>query len=462
MENVPRCAYEHVCSYDERDGTDAGDHPTVWNCPHPASAEREYCQFHAPIDEKRADETAAALVEVINDPERPSTFVGAQFESLDVAGEILGGDETIDLRDVIVRQDIDLRDATLEPTLRLDAASVGGGLFMHRLDASADVSCPQVQTGGDWVLSEATLDGRLDGVGLNVSSLVARRAHVEGDVSLRKGTVDDQVGLSQANFGGTVRLTHTRVGGRLDLGATVYDGRLSVSHCTVDGDVSLQDATVEDGLVLEHLRVKGEFDARHLDVVGGVDARSSQFDGEVDFTELTTTAGPVDCSYARFDAPVYIDSATVDSTRLSFQNAQFDGGTVSFVRTAISGTVSFSGARFTPSAPFRLVETTVGGSVVCKHTSFGSEVYWTGVQVHGNVDVSDCTITALEFGVEIDGGLDFAYTYVSETAGFTETVVRGAARFTSARFDTEPTLSDATLEGAVATYDLSVEALDST
>ena len=460
MERVHRCTYEHVYSSDESDDTETGDQRIVWECPHPATAGREHCHFHAPIDEKDPDETAAALVAAIDDPERPSSFVGAQFESLDVAGEVLGGDDAIDLRDIIVRRDIDFSEATLEVPLRLDAASVGGELFMHRLEANADVSCQNVQTGRNWLLTDARIDGRFDATGFSVESLVATNADVGGAVSLRKGTVDDQLGLSQTWFDGPVLLTHTRVGGRLDSGGATYSDRLSLSHCTVGGDVVLHDSRVEGRLLLEHLRVNGEFDATSLRVAGGVDARSSQFDAPVDFTELSVTGGRFDCSYATFDAPVFVDAATID-TDLAFRNAQFEGGTVSFVQTSVSGSATFSGARFTPSASFRLVETRVGGTVVCRHASFGGEVYWTDSRVHGNVDFSDCTVTALEFGVEIGGGLDFAYTYVSGNAGFTETIVRGATRFTSARFDTEPSLTDATLEGDVATYDLSVETLDS-
>ncbi|WP_411964493.1 hypothetical protein [Haloferax sp. YSMS24] len=460
MESVPRCAYEHVCSYDGSDDAETGDHRVAWECPHPAPGEREHCQFHAPIEAKNPDETTAALVAAIDDPERPSEFVGAQFESLDVAGEALGGDGIIDLRDVIVRRDIDLSETTLESPLRLDSASVGGELFMQRLDANADVSCQNLQTGQRWMLSDARIDGRLDASGFSVNSLVATSAHVTGAVSLRKGTVDEQLGLSQAAFEGPAHLTHTRVGGRLDSGAATYDDTLSLSHCTIGGDVILQDSTVEGSLLAEHLRVTGEFDATTLHVAGGVDLRSSTFDAPVDYTELTVTGGRFDCSRATFDAPVFVDAATIDAA-LSFQNAQFDGGIVSFVQTAVSGSATFAGATFTPSAPFRLVETTVGGTLVCNHATFGAEVYWTDSRVHGNVDFSDCTVAALEFGVEIHGGLDFAYTAVSGNAGFTETVVRGAARFTSARFDTEPSLTEATLEGDVATYDLSVEALDS-
>ncbi|WP_416840359.1 hypothetical protein [Haloferax sp. DFSO52] len=459
MEQAPRCAYEHVSSIS---GSDAGsgDGHAVWECPHPAAPEREHCQFHAPIEEKNPDATTAALVETINDPDRPSTFVGAQFDSLDLSGATLAGGDTIDMRELIVRRDIDLSEATVEPALRLDSASAGGELLMHRLDANSTVSCLNFQTGEDWILTDATLDGRLDASGFNVDSFVATGVRIEGDALFRKGTADDQVGLSQARFDGTVQLTHTRIGGRLDIGGTVCTDQLSLSHCSVDGDVTLHDATVEGGLRFEHLRVGGEFDATHLHVTGGVDARSSQFETGVDMTELTATGGRVDFSYATFEAAVYVDAVTIDGT-LSMQHAQFDGGTVSFVRTAIAGGFILTGARFTPNAPFRLVETTVGGAVSCSHASFGSEVYWTGSRVHGNVDMSDCTMTALEFGVEIDGGLDFAYTYVAQSAGFTETVVRGAARFTSARFASEPSLTEATLEGDVATYDLSVESIDS-
>ncbi|KAB1187478.1 MULTISPECIES: hypothetical protein [Haloferax] len=451
-----RCAYEHDVGSDGSDHTQTADE-SVWQCPHPASDETDYCLFHTAIEDKDTDVVTAALVEAINDPDQPSTFIGAQFDALDLAGERLGGDDAVDLREVIVRNDIDLSEATIETPLQLDAASVGGTLSMQRLETSGDISCRHLQTAGQWLLFDARIGGRLDAFGFSGTSLVATGVNVGDGISVRKGTVDEQVDFTQATVDGPVWLSHTDIGGHLDTGAAVYHDRLSLAHCRVEGDVALRDSTVEAELLLDHLHVCGTFDATNLHVAHGVDAKSSQFDGEVDFTEFTATGGHLEFGYARFDAAVYFDAVTIDSTHLSFQNAHFSGGTVSFVRAAITGTLTLSGARFTPESPFRMVETRVGRNVVCDHVSFGGEVYWNALRVNDNVDFSDCTVTALEFGVEIGGRLDFAYTYVSARAGFTETVVRGPARFTSARFDSEPSLTDATLEGDVAAYDVSVQ-----
>ncbi|KAB1193255.1 hypothetical protein GJR96_07265 [Haloferax sp. MBLA0076] len=327
---------------------------------------------------------------------------------------------------------------------------------MQRLDAKGDLSCRHLQTGRQWLLYDATIDGRLDAFGGCGTSFLATGIRATGGISLRKATVDEQIDLTQAQVDGPVWLSHTHVGDHLDAGAAEFRDRLSLSHCRVGGDVTLRDTTVQDGLSLGHLHACGTVDAARLHVANGVDATSSQFDDEVDFTELTTADGHLVFDYATFDAAVYFDASTVDSPRLSFENAHFDR-TISFVRAAIAGTLSFSGARFTPQSQFRMVESTVGRDVVCDHATVDGEMYWNTSRVNENVDVSDCTITALEFGVEIGGRLDFAYTYVTERAGFTETTVHGPARFTCARFDSEPSLTDATLEGAVATYDLTVQ-----
>ena len=60
-------------------------------------------------------------------------------------------------------------------------------------------------------------------------------------------------------------------------------------------------------------------------------------------------------------------------------------------------------------------------------------------------------------GIEIEGRLDFAYTHVTDAAAFGDTVVHGPARFTSARFDADPSLTEAALGDTVAAYDISVE-----
>ncbi|MFC7202659.1 hypothetical protein ACFQJC_03975 [Haloferax namakaokahaiae] len=411
--------------------------------------------FHTPIEDKDADSTRVALVETVNDPDEPSAFVGAQFDGLDLGGETLRSDETIDLSGVLVQADLDLSEATVDAKLRLDAASVGGTLSMRRLEATAGISCRHLQTGRQWVLSDATIEGRLDALGFSGISFVATDIRVTGGLSVRKATVDGNVNLTRAAVGGPVWLSHTHVGGHFDTEGAVYTGRLTLAHCRVDGDVTLRKTTVKGRLSLEHLDACGAVDATRLHVAEGVDARSSQFGGEADFTEFTATGGPIAFDYARFDAAVSFDAARVESSQFACRNAHFERS-VSFVRAAFAGTLTFSGARFGPGSALRMVGTIVGNDVVCDHAAFDGDVYWNDLRVGENVDFSDCTVTTLEFGVAIGGRLDFAYTYVSERADFTDTVVHGPARFTCARFDTNPSLSDAALNGDVAVYDLSV------
>ncbi|KTG30390.1 hypothetical protein [Haloferax profundi] len=417
--------------------------------------------FHTPIEDKDAERTAEELLEAINNTERPSSFVGAQFEALDLADETLGSSEEIDLRGVMVRNDVDLRDVVVEAPLRIDSGSIGGDLLMQRLESRGGLSCRDLQTGGQWLLYDATIDGRLDAAGYSGTSLIATGIHVADGVSVRKGVVESQLDFTQARVEGPVWLSHTRVTGHLDLGAAVFHDRLSLSHCQVAGNVVVRDTTVENGFSLEHLHVSETFDATQMRVSQGIEATSSQFDGEADFTEIEATGGRLDFDYSLFGEAVYFDMVTIASSRLSFQNAQFRGETVSFVWAAISGTLSFSGAHFTAGSQFRMVESSVGKSIVCDHASVDGEVYWKLSRVHDNVDFSDCTVTSLVFGVEIGGNLDFAYTYVADRTEFGEAIVHGDARFTGAQFDNEPMLTDATVEGSVAAYGLSVQTTSS-
>lgn len=450
-----RCAYEHV--FDAADETGADGSSSVWRCPHPASDGSARCLFHRPVEETRPAAVTEALREAVTDDGRPSAFVGATFERVDLAGVTLPPDARLDFRGAMVKSDIDLRDATLDGALRLDRVSVGGAVCMQRFDATGAVSCRHLQVGDRWVLCEAELSGRFDATGFSAGSVVATEARFEGGATFRKGVVDDDVSLAKSRFGGPAWFSHTRLGGRLDLGNAAFDHRLSLAHCRIRGGVVAASATVEGGLSLEHVVVDGELNATRLTVGGGIDATTAAFGGRVDCAGLTARDGPVDFTHSAFDGPVYFDNATVEGRALRFRNARFGSGPASFVRAAVDGEFDLSDAVCSADSPVRLVETTVDGCVICDHARFGDELFCSGVRVGRDVDFSDCTVGTLTFGVEIEGRLDFAYTHVTDAAAFGDTVVHGPARFTSARFDADPSLTEAALGDTVAAYDISVE-----
>ncbi|WP_148414991.1 pentapeptide repeat-containing protein [Haloferax sp. KTX1] len=455
MERTARCTYEHV--FDAADETGADESPSVWRCPHPASGGSDRCLFHRPAEETRSGAVTEALREAVEDDARPSAFVGAAFERIDLAGVTPPSDASLDFRGAMVKSDIDLRDATLDGALRLDRVSVGGAVCMQRLDASGAVSCRHLQIGDRWVLCEARFDERFDATAFSAETVVATAARFEAGATFRKGVVDDDVSVAEARFGGPAWFSHTRLGGRLDFGNAAFDRRLSLAHCRVRGSVVAASATVDDGLSLEHLTVEGELDAARLTVDGGIDATTAAFGGRVDCTGLTARDGAVDFTHCAFGGPVYFDNASVEGRGLRFRSARFESGPASFVRVAVDGGLELSDAVCSAESPVRLVEAAVGESVICDHARFGDELFCSGVRVARDVDLSDCTVGSLTFGVEIGGRLDFAHAHVTDAAAFGDTVVHGPARFTSARFDADPTLAEATLDDTVAAYDVTVE-----
>lgn len=455
VEHAGRCAYEHV--FDAADERDADESPPVWRCPHPASDGTDRCLFHRPVEETRPAAVTEALREAVEDDARPSAFVGGAFEHIDLAGVTPGSGASLDFRGAMVKADIDLRDATLDGALRLDRVSVGGAVCMQRLDAPEAVSCRHLQAGDRWVLCEARFGARFDATGFSAETVVATAARFEGGATFRKGVVDADVSVAEAYFGGPAWFSHTRLDGRLDLGSATCDHRLSLAHCRVRGDVVAAAATVDDGLSLEHLTVDGALDATRLTVDGGIDATTAAFGDRVDCTGLTARGGTVDFTHSAFDGPVYFDNASVEGRALCFRSARFESGPASFVRATVDGGLDLSDVVCSAESPVRLVEAAVEESVVCDHARFGDELFCSGVRVARDVDLSDCTVGTLTFGVEIGGRLDFAYAHVTDAAAFGDTVVHGPARFTSARFDADPALTEATLDDTVAAYDVTVE-----
>ncbi|WP_049915313.1 pentapeptide repeat-containing protein [Haloferax mucosum] len=459
MKDGSRCSYEHVSR--RTTGRRKKDERTnVWRCPHPARGGSDRCLFHLPVDEKDAATVAGALVAVANDPARPSAFIGGQFEALSVASADLESDAPLDLRGSMIHHDLDLRDATVDARLRLDGVSVGGSVFMDRFDARKEVTCRRIQIGGRWVLSEATVGGRLDATDFGADSLIATDATFERGVTFRRGSVESALVVARATFDGPAWFSHTHIGGHLDIGNATCERRLSLAHCRVAGSVTAQSTTVGNGLSLDHVHVGREFDAERLTVAGGIDATTGRFDGDVDCAGLTCTDGQVEFDHSTFRGAAHFDGATITGRRLSFRSARFESGPVSFVRTAVSGDFDLSEVTSSATAAVRVVEGSVGGSVVCNHATFEGELFLSAMRVKRDFDFSDCTVGMLTFGVEVDGRLNFAYTHVTDSAGFRETVVHGPARFTNARFDTDPSLTDATVDGSIAAYNLSVMPAD--
>jgi hypothetical protein len=122
-----------VC-FSEDDLNESG----VWSCPHNADSGEDLCIFHQPVEKKESDEVTQAVLEATSDSpaqvdqsgERQQTkFIGAKFGTLNLDGESINSNSTIDFRYAIFGGEISANNAVFDGPV-----DFGGSIFQSKTD----------------------------------------------------------------------------------------------------------------------------------------------------------------------------------------------------------------------------------------------------------------------------------------------------------------------------------------
>jgi len=138
---------------------------SIWECPHAAQPDSEFCIFHAPPAEKDPEVTRDAFLSSISDTAespREKEFVGARFGELDLSNRVIDPDDnyTITLLHAKVQRELKLDGTTLTNKLQLSHSKLGGGLSAKDSNLIGGIDCYDCKFGSTVIFKGARLENR--------------------------------------------------------------------------------------------------------------------------------------------------------------------------------------------------------------------------------------------------------------------------------------------------------------
>lgn len=116
------------------------DEDGVWRCPHNADSGEDLCIFHQPLEKKESDEvtqtaleaTSDSLAQVDQSAERQQTkFIGAKFGNLNIDGETINSNSSIDFRYAIFGGEISANNAVFNGPVNFGGATFQSGVSFN-------------------------------------------------------------------------------------------------------------------------------------------------------------------------------------------------------------------------------------------------------------------------------------------------------------------------------------------
>lgn len=227
-------------------------------------------------------------------------------------------------------------------------------------------------------------------------------ARVVGDVDLRSVTIDHPLSIEDSRFEGLVAVIEARLDGALDLSGSAAPAGLVLAGSVVNGRVSLVDGDLSSVNLLQA-------------TVGSIEASSASISGELDLNGVEV-GGSVFLTDGTFDS---IDLGSASLEGLEMANSTFNGEIVanfalirgsvfgnsstynsalSFTGATVGGRVAFeNGAEI--RGPLNLSETTIGGSLLLRDSTFDHVDLAVSTAESWNLDNSTMTSVDGRFAV---------------------------------------------------------------
>lgn len=111
----------------------------VWSCPHNAGSGENLCIFHQPVEKKESDEVTQAVLEATSDSLAQvdqsgavkTKFIGAKFGTLNIDGETINSNSTIDFRYAIFGGEISANNAVFDGPVNFGGATFQSGVSFN-------------------------------------------------------------------------------------------------------------------------------------------------------------------------------------------------------------------------------------------------------------------------------------------------------------------------------------------
>lgn len=341
MAGTGGCGYEHDVSTERFDDLPG----ETWDCPHPAEAGADRCQFHRHPSAVDDEHVASLLLERAGDGVADTNrFLGARFGDLDLRYAVVEGETNrpIDMRDCAVEGDLVLAEARVAQSLLLDGTAVVGSCSFEATTFGGRVVLREGWVGGGVAAEEATFARRFDLEGTVVDGLADLRlvafeswahfAHTSfrGRVYARNARFHKGVYAVRARFhrgADLLNATFDKVG---NFDRATFEAGANFGSVDCLNDLSFEAATLAGPIDLHESRASGEIPEERRGFDGVAWLQGADVGGELRFGDATVegdvrlreaTVGRIDLSPVGDDA-----GATGEQTVVDLRAARVDGG----------------------------------------------------------------------------------------------------------------------------------------
>jgi uncharacterized protein YjbI with pentapeptide repeats len=378
------CDYEFDPVAWEKTTGRLGTVTSTYTCDRPAVGETDYCHFHLSPERYEAAGLTTAEVqrrfqsELNSADAEPLRLIGAAFDSLDLAHEVLDGETNrpIDLRHARF-DSIDATHAIVRQPLRLDEAVVAGPVDLSNASFTHAVR-----------FTDATFEGSVEATGV---SFTARAdwsdADFEGAVSFRRASFGADTSFHAATFGDRATYDDVEFLAVADFGSAWFGAGASFLHASFGGrtdfrDVRFDRATERPGSAATEAH-------RPRTAVATTGSGHPADDGAGQSQGSTTGAGddahgdtdPLRARFtdSEFDREALFGRAQFGGDAL-FKSVIF-GGAATFQNARFDGELSFSGASFAAGGSFQFAAFRDEASI--SYAAFDDSAYFGGAEFHG-------------------------------------------------------------------------------
>lgn len=237
----------------------AGEMDGIWECPHDAERESDFCLFHQPVGKKDPEAVREAFLDRIDEPgAEPKQFVGARFGRLNLDYEIVAcrDNHMIDLRHAHFDGTASWRYTIVEQPISLSGAKFLTRPVFTETEFSSEVYCHRARFEAPVRFIETEFQAGLWGNNAQFTEVNFHNAKFGGPVD-----------LSEASFGTAhFRATQFETTARFKLAefdhvsftGAHFGERFYFDQVTVPEKVSLQKTTVGDLVSFEGLNLTAE------------------------------------------------------------------------------------------------------------------------------------------------------------------------------------------------------------
>lgn len=415
-------------------------------CPHEVE-EDGLCVFHLPVSEKDDGETKDELLKKIEQGGKENKyFIGARFEELDLAHEVLESEDD--------NNPIDFRFAEIDE-LNMDGAIVRQPWYISRSTIGKSYF-PRTVFEGVSYFRRAKFRGKLHSRHAEFREVsYFSGAEFGGGVDFRRAEFGGESYFYYAKFRGGSSFSNAEFGGESHFRNAEFRGVSYFSGAEFGRDSDFSDAEFRGKSYFRDAEFGRGSDFRYAEFGGYSSFRYAEFEGKSYFNDAEF-GGNSNFRLAEFRGVSYFSSAEFEASS-KFRRAEFERKS-HFYDAKFRGSSNFRYAEFGEGSKFRQAEfrgvsyfrhAKFRGDSDFRRAEFGRGSYFSDTEFEGDSDFSDAKFRGESsfINAKFEGDSDFSDTEFGGGSDFKRAEFRGDSDFTSAEFRESSNFNRAEFEG---------------